>query len=132
MPSNRNRKCQAFVWKDSKAKNHFLDYVPSQASIVKPRSTLLHVDKNHYLSCSSKPGQDDGIPSLRSLSFLVLIERLFTVAGGFLDAYSFLVRGHVSANAQTGTSLVSPCMPQQATGLMRLAVSGRSWPAFSA
>ncbi len=33
---------------------------------------------------------------------LLLIACLFTVVGGYLDAYSYLAHGHVFANAQTG------------------------------
>ena len=42
------------------------------------------------------------VPSLRSLSGMFAIASLFAVVGGFLDAYSYLARGHVFANAQTG------------------------------
>jgi uncharacterized membrane protein YoaK (UPF0700 family) len=41
-------------------------------------------------------------PSLRSLSGMFAIASLFAIVGGFLDAYSYLARGHVFANAQTG------------------------------
>jgi uncharacterized membrane protein YoaK (UPF0700 family) len=44
----------------------------------------------------------DAVPSLRSLSGMFAIASLFAVVGGFLDAYSYLARGHVFANAQTG------------------------------
>ena len=44
----------------------------------------------------------DPVPSLRSLSGMFAIASLFAVVGGFLDAYSYLARGHVFANAQTG------------------------------
>ena len=42
------------------------------------------------------------VPSLRSLSGMFAIASLFAIVGGFLDAYSYLARGHVFANAQTG------------------------------
>src|SRR5208282_4843964 len=42
------------------------------------------------------------IPTLRSLSGMLAIASLFAIVGGFLDAYSYLARGHVFANAQTG------------------------------
>ncbi len=44
----------------------------------------------------------DRIPPLQSLFDLMLIESLFTMAGGFLDAFAFILHGHVFANAQTG------------------------------
>jgi uncharacterized membrane protein YoaK (UPF0700 family) len=44
----------------------------------------------------------DPVPSLRSLSGMLSIATLFAIVGGFLDAYSYLARGHVFANAQTG------------------------------
>ncbi len=42
------------------------------------------------------------VPSLRSLSGMFAIASVFAIVGGFLDAYSYLARGHVFANAQTG------------------------------
>ena len=42
------------------------------------------------------------VPSLRSLSSMGAIAGVFAIVGGFLDAYSYLARGHVFANAQTG------------------------------
>jgi len=44
----------------------------------------------------------DSVPPLRSLSGMFAIASLFAIVGGFLDAYSYLARGHVFANAQTG------------------------------
>jgi uncharacterized membrane protein YoaK (UPF0700 family) len=44
----------------------------------------------------------DPVPSLRSLAGMFAIASLFAIVGGFLDAYSYLARGHVFANAQTG------------------------------
>ena len=44
----------------------------------------------------------DALPSWRSLSGMFAIACLFAIVGGFLDAYSYLARGHVFANAQTG------------------------------
>jgi uncharacterized membrane protein YoaK (UPF0700 family) len=44
----------------------------------------------------------DPVPSLRSLSGIFAIASLFAIVGGFLDAYSYLARGGVFANAQTG------------------------------
>jgi hypothetical protein len=42
------------------------------------------------------------VPSLRSLSGMFAIASIFAIVGGFLDAYSYLARGGVFANAQTG------------------------------
>ena len=42
------------------------------------------------------------VPSLRSLSGMFTIASFFAIVGGYLDAYSYLARGHVFANAQTG------------------------------
>jgi uncharacterized membrane protein YoaK (UPF0700 family) len=42
------------------------------------------------------------VPSLRSLSGMFAIASVFAIVGGFLDAYSYLARGGVFANAQTG------------------------------
>lgn len=39
---------------------------------------------------------------LRSLSGLIIIPCLFTAAGGYMDAFSYIAHGHVFANAQTG------------------------------
>ena len=44
----------------------------------------------------------DPVPSLRSLSGMFVIASVFAIVGGFLDAYSYLARGRVFANAQTG------------------------------
>jgi uncharacterized membrane protein YoaK (UPF0700 family) len=44
----------------------------------------------------------DRAPSLSSLSGMFTIASLYAIVGGFLDAYSYLARGHVFANAQTG------------------------------
>jgi uncharacterized membrane protein YoaK (UPF0700 family) len=42
------------------------------------------------------------VPSLRCLSGMLAIASVFGIVGGFLDAYSYLARGGVFANAQTG------------------------------
>jgi uncharacterized membrane protein YoaK (UPF0700 family) len=44
----------------------------------------------------------DPVPSLSSLSGMFAIASVFAIVGGFLDAYAYLARGHVFANAQTG------------------------------
>ncbi len=54
--------------------------------------------------------------SLRSLSNLFLIESLFSLAGGFMDAYAYLAHGHVFANAQTGNVV-----------LLAVSSAGRDW-----
>ena len=38
----------------------------------------------------------------RQMSETYVVAAILASAGGFLDAYSYLVRGHVFANAQTG------------------------------
>ena len=43
--------------------------------------------------------QGSGVPTLRRL---ILLECLFTLVGGYSDAYAFLMHHHVFANAQTG------------------------------
>jgi uncharacterized membrane protein YoaK (UPF0700 family) len=51
----------------------------------------------------SKTAQNvEPAPSLRSLSGMFAIASVFAIVGGFLDAYSYLARGGVFANAQTG------------------------------
>jgi len=65
-----------------------------------------HIEYRYYLPVSipvpeAAPNIDVS-PSLRSLSGMFAIASLFAVVGGFLDAYSYLARGHVFANAQTG------------------------------
>ena len=44
----------------------------------------------------------DQIGEPRPVLGLLMIACLFAVAGGYLDAYSYLAHGHVFANAQTG------------------------------
>lgn len=44
----------------------------------------------------------DPVPSWNSLSGMFAIASLFAIVGGFPDAYSYLARGQVFANAQTG------------------------------
>src|ERR1700733_3321167 len=39
---------------------------------------------------------------LRPVLGVLIIACLFAVAGGYMDAYSYLAHGHVFANAQTG------------------------------
>jgi uncharacterized membrane protein YoaK (UPF0700 family) len=51
------------------------------------------------LSTSSKPDQSSSLSSARGMFTIALF---FTLAGGFMDAYSYLARGRVFANAQTG------------------------------
>ena len=54
-------------------------------------------------SAPSKPlDSASSSPSIRSISGLLVIECLFTLVGGYMDAYSYLAQGHVFANAQTG------------------------------
>jgi Protein of unknown function (DUF1275) len=42
------------------------------------------------------------VPALRSLAGMFAIASLFAIVDGYLDAFSYLARGHVFANAQTG------------------------------
>ena len=51
---------------------------------------------------AADPAQTNPTPSLRSVWLLLVLESLFSVVGGFLDAYAFIAHGHVFANAQTG------------------------------
>ena len=44
----------------------------------------------------------DELPTLRSISGLLILEYLLTLAGGFMDAYAFVAHGRVFTNAQTG------------------------------
>ena len=53
-------------------------------------------------------------PALRSLSNLIALECLFTLAGGYMDAYAFLAHGHVFANAQTGNVVLLAVSAAQA------------------
>jgi uncharacterized membrane protein YoaK (UPF0700 family) len=52
------------------------------------------------------PSSSEGSPSpdikLSDVSGLLLIACSFALAGGYMDAYSYLAHGHVFANAQTG------------------------------
>jgi uncharacterized membrane protein YoaK (UPF0700 family) len=41
-------------------------------------------------------------PRFRDVSGSLIIGCVFTAAGGYMDAYSYLAHGHVFANAQTG------------------------------
>ena len=65
-----------------------------------------HIQSRYYLPVSIPVPETapnvDPVPSLRSLSGMLAIASLFAIVGGILDAYSYLARGHVFANAQTG------------------------------
>jgi uncharacterized membrane protein YoaK (UPF0700 family) len=54
------------------------------------------------MPASSNPGGTTPQEELRSFRSLLIIACVFAVAGGYLDAYSYLAHGHVFANAQTG------------------------------
>ena len=56
------------------------------------------------------------IYSKRQMSDTFLIAVLLAVLSGSLDAYSYVARGHVFANAQTGISSCSVCIWQMANG----------------
>ena len=47
---------------------------------------------------------------------------LLALSGGFMDAYSYLYRDHVFANAQTGNILCSECIWQRKTGQKRCTI----------
>ena len=52
-------------------------------------------------------------------SFLTAI---LAIVGGFLDAYSYLMRGHVFANAQTGNIVLFGVNTSKKTGLFTLGI----------
>jgi uncharacterized membrane protein YoaK (UPF0700 family) len=52
------------------------------------------------LRLSSKP-EDSNASAKEDVSGLLVIACLFAMAGGYMDAYSYLAHGHVFANAQT-------------------------------
>ena len=52
-------------------------------------------------------GDDPAGDELRKDRPLLLIACLFTVVGGYLDAYAYLAHGHVFANAQTGNVILA-------------------------
>ena len=52
-------------------------------------------------------GDDPADDELRKNRPLLVIACLFTVVGGYLDAYAYLAHGHVFANAQTGNVILS-------------------------
>src|SRR5271156_5062884 len=55
------------------------------------------------LQLPSKPGNSiTSAERLQDVSGLLVIACLFAMAGGYMDAYSYLAHGHVFANAQTG------------------------------
>src|ERR1700684_847983 len=55
------------------------------------------------LQARSNPGDPNAsVMELRDVSGLLVIACLFAMAGGYMDAYSYLAHGHVFANAQTG------------------------------
>lgn len=56
------------------------------------------------------------IYSKRQMSDTFLIAVLLAVVGGSLDAYSYVARGHVFANAQTGNIVLFVCIWQMANG----------------
>ena len=73
-------------------------------------------------------GHDIELPSLRSLSSLVVIECLFTIVGGFLDAYAFIAHGHVFATCKRAKLSTLPYTLRLAIGRMPSDTSRRSWP----
>jgi uncharacterized membrane protein YoaK (UPF0700 family) len=52
---------------------------------------------------SSNPGDSNAsVKVFQDISGLLVIACVFAMAGGYMDAYSYLAHGHVFANAQTG------------------------------
>jgi uncharacterized membrane protein YoaK (UPF0700 family) len=51
---------------------------------------------------SNRGGSNASAQELQDVSGLLVIACLFAMAGGYMDAYSYLAHGHVFANAQTG------------------------------
>jgi len=57
------------------------------------------------------------VPSLRVLWRLLIVEVLFTMTGGFMDAYAFIAHGQVFANAQTANVVLFSIYAIEGNGL---------------
>jgi uncharacterized membrane protein YoaK (UPF0700 family) len=57
------------------------------------------------------------IPSLRVLWRLLIVEVLFTMTGGFMDAFAFIAHGQVFANAQTANVVLFSIYAIEGKGL---------------
>jgi uncharacterized membrane protein YoaK (UPF0700 family) len=62
----------------------------------------MHKDGSRNAQLSSTAGGRATLAEVDHASGLLIIACLFAVAGGYMDAYSYLAHGHVFANAQTG------------------------------
>jgi uncharacterized membrane protein YoaK (UPF0700 family) len=62
----------------------------------------MHKDGPRNAHLSSTAGGSAILAEVDHASGLFVIACLFAVAGGYMDAYSYLAHGHVFANAQTG------------------------------
>jgi uncharacterized membrane protein YoaK (UPF0700 family) len=69
----------------------------------------------------------DAVPSLRSLSGMFAIASVFASVGGYLDAYSYLARGHVFANAQTANVVLFGVRAAAGNWARRPRLFRRSW-----
>jgi hypothetical protein len=59
-------------------------------------------DDYSNVSTATQRSTDLNKPPFVSLLPLIIIKCIFTLVGGFMDAYAFISHGHVFANAQTG------------------------------
>jgi uncharacterized membrane protein YoaK (UPF0700 family) len=66
-----------------------------------PFESLQQINEASHSAPRSGQSSDE-VPSVRSMASLLALECIFTVSGGFMDAYAFIAHGHVFANAQTG------------------------------
>ncbi|MGA7922289.1 MAG: DUF1275 family protein [Candidatus Acidiferrales bacterium] len=64
---------------------------------------------------------------LHSVSGLFIIPCLFTAAGGYMDAFSYIAHGHVFANAQTGNFGSSRFTLLEASGRRQGGMCRPSW-----
>lgn len=61
----------------------------------------------------------------RQISESIGLGLLLALAGGFMDAYSYIERGQVFANAQTGNILLFGINISRGTGLSQFSIFGR-------
>lgn len=61
----------------------------------------------------------------RQISESIGLGLLLALAGGFMDAYSYIERGQVFANAQTGTYFYLELIFRRGTGLSQFSIFGR-------
>jgi uncharacterized membrane protein YoaK (UPF0700 family) len=88
------------------SRNDEPDAIPREMSSRSDRVRTWTRESRYYLPVSIPVPETapniEPVPSLRSLSGMFAIASVFAIVGGFLDAYSYLARGGVFANAQTG------------------------------